>query len=70
MIAKAGGVVLSVTGGLACGKEGPMIHSGAICASGMARGDFSVGKCKAEVKVNGLNLQISLYSTTFLFSGV
>ncbi|ELT96405.1 hypothetical protein CAPTEDRAFT_203043 [Capitella teleta] len=40
LLAKAGGVVLSVCGGLACGKEGPMIHSGAICASGMARGEF------------------------------
>ena len=40
LLAKAGGVVLSVTGGLACGKEGPMIHSGAICASGMANGRF------------------------------
>ena len=40
LIAKAGGVVLSVCGGLACGKEGPMIHSGAICASALANGRF------------------------------
>lgn len=44
LLAKAGGVVLSVSGGLACGKEGPMIHSGAICASGLARAEFKCGK--------------------------
>ena len=32
LICKAVGVTLSVLGGLAVGKEGPMIHSGAVIA--------------------------------------
>jgi len=50
LLAKAGGVVLSVTGGLACGKEGPMIHSGAICASGLSHGEFGCGRKKWKPK--------------------
>eukprot|EP00794_Sanderia_malayensis_P009333 gene9333-10316_t len=38
LLAKAVGVVFSVAGGLACGKEGPMIHSGAIIAAGVSQG--------------------------------
>ena len=34
LICKAVGVTLSVLGGLAVGKEGPMIHSGAVIAVG------------------------------------
>ncbi|CAL1545997.1 unnamed protein product [Lymnaea stagnalis] len=37
-IAKCLGVVLSILGGLACGKEGPMAHSGAIIAAGIGKG--------------------------------
>jgi len=33
LLAKAVGVMFSVGAGLPCGKEGPMIHSGAICGS-------------------------------------
>ncbi|XP_053401243.1 H(+)/Cl(-) exchange transporter 7-like [Mercenaria mercenaria] len=37
-VAKVGGVVLSILGGLACGKEGPMAHSGSIIAAALGKG--------------------------------
>ncbi|KAK3749414.1 hypothetical protein RRG08_057223 [Elysia crispata] len=37
-ISKCVGVVLSILGGLACGKEGPMAHSGGIMAAGLGKG--------------------------------
>lgn len=36
LVAKAVGIVFSVAAGLPCGKEGPMIHSGAIVGAKMA----------------------------------
>lgn len=38
LFCKTVGVVFSVAGGLACGKEGPMIHSGAVVAAGVSQG--------------------------------
>jgi len=38
LFCKAVGVTLSVLGGLAVGKEGPMIHSGAVIAAGISQG--------------------------------
>ncbi|KAL3859997.1 hypothetical protein ACJMK2_010174 [Sinanodonta woodiana] len=37
-ICKVGGVVMAILGGLACGKEGPMAHSGSIIAAGLGKG--------------------------------
>ncbi|XP_062566796.1 H(+)/Cl(-) exchange transporter 7-like isoform X2 [Saccostrea cucullata] len=41
-VAKTVGVVLSILGGLACGKEGPMAHSGSIIAAGFGRGRINL----------------------------
>ena len=41
LICKLSGVIFSVAGGLPCGKEGPMVHSGACIAAGVSQGKSS-----------------------------
>lgn len=48
-ISKAVGVVLSVAGGLASGKEGPMIHCGAVIAAGISQGKTT--SLKKDLKI-------------------
>lgn len=40
LLLKCAGIVFSVSSGLPCGMEGPMIHAGAVLASGLSQGTF------------------------------
>ena len=46
LIAKTCGVLCSVAGGLLVGKEGPMIHAGAIVAAGASQGNSKTCNCR------------------------
>ncbi|KAL3313271.1 H(+)/Cl(-) exchange transporter 7 [Cichlidogyrus casuarinus] len=49
MLVKGIGVMLSVTGGLAVGKEGPMIHVGAAIAGGLSQGRLTYFRKSFEI---------------------
>ncbi|XP_018323894.1 H(+)/Cl(-) exchange transporter 7 isoform X1 [Agrilus planipennis] len=49
LVVKSIGVVCSVVGGLAGGKEGPMIHSGAVVAAGISQGKST--SCRKDFNV-------------------
>jgi len=44
LLCKAVGVIMSVVGGLTCGKEGPLIHCGAVIAAGISQGKSTTFK--------------------------
>jgi len=49
LVCKAVGILFSVASGLPCGKEGPMIHSGAAIASGIATGKSTKLHCDTGI---------------------
>ena len=50
LICKAFGVTLSVAGGLPVGKEGPMVHSGAVIGNGLGTMSSDTLKCYPRLK--------------------
>ena len=46
LLAKLGGLVCSIAAGLVCGKEGPMVHAGAIVANGLSQGSSRTLRCR------------------------
>ncbi|KAK2167560.1 hypothetical protein LSH36_26g05032 [Paralvinella palmiformis] len=49
LFCKVIGVMMSVVGGLAIGKEGPMIHSGAVVAAGISQGRSSTFRIDCKI---------------------
>ena len=62
---KAIGVLFSVAGGLPCGKEGPMIHSGAILGAGIPLGKSSVLGIDASFKLFQVRISQALSGSFF-----
>lgn len=49
LLCKAMGIIAAVSGGLACGKEGPMVHSGAVIAAGVSQGRSTTLACDCKM---------------------
>lgn len=49
LLCKVTSIIAAVSGGLACGKEGPMVHSGAVVAAGVSQGRSTTLQCDCKV---------------------
>ena len=68
LLGKTIGVIFSVTGGLPVGKEGPMIHSGAVVGAGLSQGKAtSIPITTKYNKVCNFNFTKFLYLKIILF---